>query len=355
MAVTESIDQGKLEQFVGNAIGELGAIASGAMVYIGDRLGLYRALGETGPSTAAELADQTGLALPYLKAWLQNQGASGFIRYDAATERFSLSPEQRIALTDEDSPFFIAGAFQLFFSAMGAVNRISDNFRTGQGMAWGEHDPGLFAGTERFFKPGYVGNLVGSWIPALDGVSEKLSSGATVADVGCGHGVTTTLMARAFPASRFLGSDSHAPSIERARRLANEDGLAGRTEFVVAHAHEAPGEGYAFVTMFDCLHDMSNPVGALRRAYEMLSDDGTLMLVEPMAGERVEDNFTPVGRLASAASAMVCTPNALAGGGEPLGTLVPESRLRQLLTQAGFGRVRRAAETPVNRVYEARK
>ncbi len=290
-----------------------------------------------------------------MRDWLVTQAAGGYVEYDAATGRYTLPPERAVALTDESSPAFVGGAFQVFASTTAALPRILDNVRTGNGMAWGEHTPDLFEGTERFFKPLYVGNLVQSWIPALDGVQEKLEAGAIVADVGCGHGASTILMAEAFPDSRFVGYDSHAPSIERARRAAQEAGVADRVTFEVAESTSFPGGDYDLVAFFDCLHDMAEPERAVDRAYQTLKPGGTVLLVEPMAGATVEENFNPVGRVFSAASVMVCTPNAIAGGGKGIGTIASDGDLARLFEAAGFSSFRRATETPFNRIFEARK
>jgi SAM-dependent methyltransferase len=353
--MTQAIDEAKLHEFLGQVVGDLSAYSGAVMGYIGDRLGLYRAIAEAGAVTSSDLAARTGTAERYVRDWLVNQAAGGYIQYDAQSGRYSMAPEQAMALTDESSPAFVAGAFQVMLSVCYALPRILENFRTGGGMAWGEHHPDLFEGTERFFKPTYVGCLLAEWIPALDGVQRKLEAGARVADVGCGHGASTLLMAEAFPSSRFVGFDLHAPSIERARLAAREAGVADRAEFEVAHSADFPGDGYDLVAFFDCLHDMSHPEKAARRAYETLAPDGAVMLVEPMAGARIEDNFNPVGRLFAAASVMVCTPNAVAGGGRGLGTIASDDDLAEVFNSAGFSHFRRAAETPFNRVFEARK
>jgi SAM-dependent methyltransferase len=351
---TTTVDQDALQAFVGKAVEEFGAIVSGALVVIGDKLGLYKALASAGPLTPVELAQRTGTDERYVHPWLVNQAAGGYVAYDAPTGRYWLPPEQAVALTDESSPFYVGGGFQVLTSAMKAEPRIAENFKTGDGMAWGEHDHGLFQGTERFFRPGYEANLVQSWIPALDGAQEKLAVGAVLADIGCGHGAHTLIMAKAFPNSRFFGFDSHGPSIERARKLAAEAELSDRVVFDVASATDYPGDGYDLIAYFDCLHDMGDPDGALRHARQSIKPDGHVLIVEPMAGERDEDNFNPVGRIFSAASVLVCTPNALATGGEALGTIATEQELRDVVTAGGFSRFRRATETPFNRIFEAR-
>ncbi len=350
----KAIDQAKLEAFVGRVLDDLGGMLSTAMALIGDKLGLYKAMADAGPLTSAELAERSGTAERYVRDWLVNQAAGGYVTYDPATGRYTLPPEQALALTDENSPFFVAGGFQVITGIFRAEPRIAEAFRSGGGLCWGDQDAELFEGTERFFRPGYVGNLVSSWIPALEGVGAKLEAGASVADVGCGHGASTLILAQAYPRSRFYGFDNHAPSIERARDEAAKAGLADRVTFQVADAASFPGEGYALVAFFDCLHDMGDPVAAARRARETLAPDGTLLVVEPMAGERVEDNLNPLGRVLSAASALCCTANALATGPVALGSMATEQQLREVMEAAGFTRFRRAAETPFNRVFEAR-
>lgn len=351
-----AIDQAKLEAFLGTVVGDFGAAISAALVAIGDRLGLYRAMAAGGPVTPAELAARTGTVERYVREWLINQAAGGYVAYDPATGRYTLPPEQALALTDESSPFFVGGGFEIICALMTAQQRVGADFRIGRGMAWGEHDPALFEGTERFFRPGYAAHLTTSWLPALEGVVEKLERGAVVGDVGCGHGASTIIMAQAYPRSRFIGFDSHPPSIERARELARQAGVAGRATFDVALAGEFPGadRGYDLVAFFDCLHDMGEPIAAVRRARETLDDDGTVLLVEPMAGKWVEENFNPIGRIFSAASTLVCTPNALATGGQALGAVASDQSLEEVFRAAGFGRFRRAAETPFNRIFEAR-
>ncbi len=349
-----SIDEAKLNEFIGKAVGDIGAALSAALVVMGDKLGLYRALAEAGPLTPAGLAQRTGTKERYVREWLANQAAGGYVTYDPATGAYALPAEQAFALADESSPAFLPGAFQVIAAAFRAEPRIAENFRTGAGLDWGEHDPCLFEGTERFFRPNYLGNLVASWIPALDGVEAKLRAGAKVADVGCGHGASTILMARAYPKSTFAGFDYHAPSIEAARARAREAGLEDRVRFEVADAAAYPGRGYDLVAHFDCLHDMRDPAGAARHVLETLDRDGTWMIVEPFAGDRVEDNLNPVGRVFYAASTMICVPVSLAGRGPALGAQAGEARLRELVTGAGFTRFRRATQTPFNLVLEAR-
>jgi SAM-dependent methyltransferase len=351
---TSQIDETKLNSIVGQAVSDFGAIGSAALVVLGDKLGLYRSLKASGPATPQELASRTGTSERYIRHWLLNQAASGYVDYSPESERYSLSAEQATVFADEESPYSMAGGFELLTSLIKAEPRIEQAIRTGKGMFWGEHDHGLFTGTARFFKPGYLGNLVQSWIPSLTGIEEKLTRGGVVADVGCGFGVSTIIMAKAFPNSRFLGFDTHAGSIEEAREAAQEAGVAGRVSFEVASAQEFPGRDYDLVTFFDCLHDMGDPLGAARHVREVLRQDGAAMIVEPMAGDRVEDNINPIGRIYTAASVLVCTPHAIAEGGKALGTIATDAELREIFDVAGYSSFRRSTETPTNRVFEVR-
>jgi len=349
-----AVDEAKLEQFMGQFVQDMGAAASGALVAIGDQLGLYRGLADGGPATAAELAERTGTHERYVREWLLNQAAGGYVTWDAEAERWLLTEEQQLALVDEGSPAYVLGAFEVLQALYADAPKIAERFRSGDGLDWCDHDHRLFGGTARFFAPGYRANLVASWIPALDGVEEKLQAGARVADVGCGHGISTVLLAQAFPASTFAGFDYHAPSIEAARRNAAEAGVEDRVRFEVARADGFPGEGYDLVAHFDCLHDLGDPVAAGRRVREALAPDGTWMVVEPFAGDTVEENLNPVGRVFAAASTVVCVPTSLAQDGIALGAQAGEERLREVIEAAGFSRVRRATETPFNLVLEAR-
>jgi 2-polyprenyl-3-methyl-5-hydroxy-6-metoxy-1,4-benzoquinol methylase len=349
------LDQEKLNQFLQKALSDFGATFHAALVVIGDKLGLYKAMANAGPVTSAELAERTGTAERYVREWLAAQAAGGYVTYDPAAGRYSLSEEQAFALADENSPAFMPGAFQLATSAIKAEPKISEAFRTGAGVGWHEHDPGLFHGTERFFRPGYAANLVSAWIPALDGVEARLRAGAHVADVGCGRGASTILMAQAYPRSTFVGFDYHQPSIERAGQLADEAGVSDRVSFAVAKAKDYPGRNYDFVTFFDCLHDMGDPIGAAAHVLETLRKDGTWMIVEPFAHDRVEENLNPVGRAYYSASTLICTPASLAQEvGLALGAQAGEARLQKVVTAGGFTRFRRATETPFNLVFEAR-
>ena len=344
-----------LEAFVGRVVGDLGATVSAALVVLGERLGLYRSLADGAPTDPEELAGRLGLAVAYVRPWLANQAAGGYVDYDPSARTYAMSPEQAAALADEDGPAYFAPCMELAISMLSGLQEIEARFRTGAGWGWHEHDPGLFIGTERFFRPGYVANLVPSWLPALDGVVERLTAGGRVADIGCGHGASTVLMAQAFPRSTFVGVDYHEASIVVARRRAEVAGIADRTTFIAADAADLTGSGFDLVTMFDCLHDMGNPVGAAARAREVLAPGGTLMLVEPAAGDDLADNLHPLGRVFYGASTLVCTPSSLAQPGQAaLGPQAGPARLTAVLEKAGFSSVRVAAQSPVNLIFEAR-
>jgi len=346
-----TLDQAKVNEFLGKAIQDVAATFHAGLVLIGDKLGLYRALADGGAMTAAELAKRTGARERYVREWLSAQAAGGYVTYEPASGRFTLPPEHAFLLLDADLP----GAFMLGVGSIRDEARIADAFRTGEGVGWHEHDPGVFEGCERFFRPGYAMNLVSQWIPALDGVKARLEAGGRVADVGCGHGASTIIMAQAFPRSIITGFDYHPASIEAARRAADKAGLSDRVSFEVASAKAYPGSGYDLVTFFDCLHDMGDPVGAARHVRQSLATGGTWMLVEPFANDRLEDNLNPIGRLYYGASTLLCTPASLSQEvGLALGAQAGEKRLRDVLTEAGFSRVRRVAETPANMVLEAR-
>ena len=346
-----AIDQEKLNALLGRAVVDIGANFHAALVITGDKLGLFRAMREHGSTTPADLAKRTNTHERYIREWLSTMAAGGYVTYDRATSEFSLSEEQAVALLDADLP----GAFLLAQSTVKSEPRITEAFRTGKGMGWHEHDPGLFEGTERFFRPGYAVNLVPAWIPALEGVQAKLEKGGRVADVGCGHGSSTVLMAKAFPKSRFVGFDYHQGSIEVARQVAKREGVSDRVTFEVASASNYPGTDYDLVAFFDSLHDMGDPVGIGSHVRKSIGANGTWMLVEPFANDRLEDNLNPVGRLYYGASTMLCTPNSLSQEvGTALGAQAGEARLKQVATKAGFTRFRRAAETPFNLVFEAR-
>jgi 2-polyprenyl-3-methyl-5-hydroxy-6-metoxy-1,4-benzoquinol methylase len=350
-----AINQDKLHEFLGKAIVDFGATFHAALIRIGDKLGLYKALAAGGPQTPAELAKKTNTTERYVREWLCSQAAGGYVTYDSVAGKFRLSKEQAFALADESSPVFLPGAFQCALAAVKAEERLTDCFKTGSGMGWHEHHPELFVGTERFFRPGYAAHLVNSWIPSLEGVDDKLKRGGRVADVGCGLGASTILMAQSYPKSEFTGFDYHDKSIETARKRADDAGVGNRVRFEIAKAKEYPGRGYDFVTFFDCLHDMGDPVGASSHVRDTLKKDGTWMIVEPAAGDKLEDNMHPIGRAFYGASTLLCTPASLSQEvGLALGAQAGEKRLREVVTAGGFKSFRRATETPFNLIYEAR-
>lgn len=354
-ATVPSIDIDKLNAFIGRFVTDLGAAVHAGMAVIGEKLGLYKALAER-PMTSAELAAKTNMDERYLREWLASQAAGGYVTYDAGSDRFSLDNEQAFTLAMEDSPAYLPGAFELALASLQAVPRITESFRTGAGMGWHEHADGVFHGCEKFFRPGYAANLVASWIPALTGVKEKLEAGGKVADVGCGKGPSTLLMAKAFPKSHFFGFDYHPQSIEAARENAGHEGLSDRVTFEVSKAKDFPGEGYDLVAFFDCLHDMGDPIGAARHVQQALAPDGVWMIVEPFANDDLKDNLNPVGRVYYSFSTLLCTPCSRSQEvALCLGAQAGEKRIRDVVTAAGFTRFRRAAETPFNIVYEARK
>jgi 2-polyprenyl-3-methyl-5-hydroxy-6-metoxy-1,4-benzoquinol methylase len=351
----QPLDPEKLEQFVFRAVEEVGATLNAALVVMGDKLGLYRALAGAGPLTPSELAERTGTAERYVREWLNAQAAGGYVAYEPGSGRYTLPPEQATALTDEDSPAYLPGFFQIALGSVTDSPRITEAARTGAGVGWHDHVHDVHEGCERFFRPGYNANLVAAWLPALDGVVAKLERGASVADVGCGHGASTIVMAQAFPSSRFHGSDYHDGSIATARERAQEAGVADRVHFDTTPAAAYAGDGYDLITMFDCLHDMGDPVGAARHVRSTLKPDGTWMIVEPAAGDRVEDNLNPVGRAYYSFSTLLCTPASLAQEvGLALGAQAGEARIREVVERGGFTRFRRVAETPFNLVFEAR-
>ena len=356
MAVqTPAINMDKLNAFMGQVVGELGATVNAGLIVLGDRLGLYKAMAEAGPITSAELAEKTGTAERYVREWLNAQAAGGFVEYTPETQRYLLPPEQAMALANEESPAFVCGAFELATASLKSESQIESAFRSGAGFGWHQHDLGVSTGCERFFRPGYNANLVSSWLPALEGVEAKLGVGAKVADVGCGLGASTRLLAQAYPRSRFTGFDYHPESIELARQKAKDAGLQDRATFEVAKAAAFPGSGYDLIAMFDCLHDMGDPVGAARHVRQALAADGTWLIVEPIAGDRVEQNLNPVGRAYYAFSTFLCTPNSLSQDvGLALGAQAGEARIKDVATAGGFTRFRRVAETPFNVVYEVR-
>jgi 2-polyprenyl-3-methyl-5-hydroxy-6-metoxy-1,4-benzoquinol methylase len=350
-----AINPDKLNEFLGKAIIDFGATFHAALIRIGDRLGLYKALAAGGSQTPAELAKRTGTTERYVREWLCSQAAGGYVMYDSATGKFHLSEEQAFALADENSPAFLPGAFQCALAAVKAEERLTECFQTGQGMGWHEHHPELFVGTERFFRPSYAANLISSWIPSLEGVEARLKSGARVADVGCGLGASTILMAKSYPKSEFVGFDYHDKSIETAKQRAREAGVSRQIRFEVAKAKDYSGKDYDFVTFFDCLHDMGDPVGASSHVHSTLKKDGTWMIVEPFAGDKLDENLHPIGRAFYGASTLLCTPASLSQEvGLALGAQAGERRLSEVVKQGGFTSFRRATQTPFNLVFEAR-
>jgi 2-polyprenyl-3-methyl-5-hydroxy-6-metoxy-1,4-benzoquinol methylase len=348
------INEDKMHEFLGKVVGDFGAALSSTLSYIGIKLGLFESLGNSDGLTSAELAERTGTTERYVREWLVNQAASGYVEYNPETGRYWLSAEQKTALTDETSPFYVGGGFFVIKAMNNAQPRIAEAFRSGEGMPWGEHDPDLFIGTEKFFRPGYQAHLISEWIPSLTGIEKKLKKGARVADVGCGHGASTIIMAQAFPHSRFYGFDIHPASIKNAWARAEKAGVSSRVSFEVAGADDISDENFDLICFFDCLHDMGHPDAAIRRAFETLDTDGSVLIVEPMAGNAVEENFNPVGRTFSAASTLCCTANAIAQGGTALGAVATEEALREVILSGGFSQFRRTTETPFNRVFEAR-
>ena len=354
---TMVVDEAKLNEFIGRTVGEWGAIESALLTFIGDKLGLFKAMAGAGALTPEELAKKTGTHPRIIREWLAAHAAGGFVTYNPAAGSYTLPEEQAFALTNENSPAYIVGFYQIIAGLFKDQEKIIEAFRTGKGLGWGDHHHYLFEGTERFYKPSYVANLTASWIPALEGVEEKLSregSGAKVADVGCGHGISTILMAKAYPNSRIIGFDYHKPSIERARKEAEKEGLKNIT-FEVAGSTDYPGDDYDLVTFFDSFHDMGDPSAAAMHVLQTLKNkDGTWMLVEPFANDKLEDNLNPVGRLNYAASTVVCVPASLNENGPALGAQAGEEKIREIVKSAGFSKFRRATQTPFNLVFEAR-
>lgn len=348
------LKESKLHEFLGKMVTEMGAAANGALIVMGDKLGLYKSLDALGPMTPQQLANATGTTERYVQEWLCAQAASGYVEFDEMTQNFSMTPEQAAVFSDEESPVLMTGAFYAISSMYHDVPKIEHAFKSGEGVSWGDHNACLFCGTEKFFRPSYKANLVENWITSLDGVTEKLQKGAKVADVGCGHGASTIVMAQAFPNSQFTGFDFHEGSVKHATALAKESGLKN-ISFQVATAKEFPGKGYHLVTFFDCLHDMGDPVGACGHVAQALDADGTCMIVEPFAKDSLQENLNPVGRAFYAFSTMICTPSSLSQEvGLALGAQAGEKRLREVAVSGGFSRFRRAAETPFNLILEAR-
>ena len=352
---TAQINEDKMNAFLGKVVTDIGASLSSVLGYIGTKLGLYEALADSNGLTPAELAAKTGTTERYVREWLINQASGEYVHYDAATGKFSMLPEQAVALTDETSPFYVGGGFHVVKAMVNAQPHITEAFKNGGGLLWGDNDPDLFVGTERFFRPGYTAHLVAEWIPSLTGIEEKLKAGAKLADVGCGHGASTIILANAFPNSTFYGFDNHEASIATARSRAEKAGVSDRVHFQAVGANDYPNEQFDLIAFFDCLHDMGDPEGAMKHASETLAPEGSCMIVEPMAGNTIEENFNIIGRTFSAASTLCCTPNSLALGGPALGAVASEDALRNVVQKGGFTEFRRATETPFNRIFEARK
>ena len=349
------VDPEKLNALAGKFLNDMGAAITGPSILIGEQLGLYKALAETGGATSEELAKKTGTLERYLREWLAGQAAAGYVQYDSGSKRYSMTAEQAYAMTNEDSPLYIPGAFYTVASVYKDQRKIAEAIRTGAGLGWHEHHVDLFMGTKKFFRPGYLANLVSSWLPSLDGVVAKLEKGARVADVGCGLGASTIIMAKAFPNSQFVGFDYHTESIEWARNDAVTEGVTQNADFEVAKAKDFRGNAYDLVTFFDCLHDMGDPVGAAKHVRDVLKPDGTFMVVEPFARARVEENLTPVGKVFYNASFLICVPSSLSQEVKlGLGAQASDAELMKVFQSAGFSRVRKSMETPFNRVFEAR-
>ena len=350
------IDEQKLNEFMQKAAGDIASTLSAMLLIIGDRLGLYKAMADSGkPLTSEELARKTDTNERLVREWLANQAAGGYITYNSSDGKYTLPPEQSMALADENSPVYIHGAYQTIRSYFKDEDKFIEMFKTGNGLRWGEHHHDLFEGTARFFKPNYVGNLVSSWIPSLEGIEEKLKQGAKVADIGCGYGISTILMSKAYPNSKFYGFDNHAPSIEQAREQAKKEGVTRNIEFYAVSANDASiGNDYDLITFFDCLHDMGDPVGAMKFAKQSLKPEGTCMIIEPMANDKLEDNLNLVGRTFYAASTLVCVPNSLADNGPALGAQAGEKRIKEVVKAAGFTKFRLTTQTPFNIIYEAK-
>lgn len=349
------VDQEKLNQFMGQMLSDLGGAASVALVRIGDALGFYKTLHQKGPMTVSELAAETGMNARYLREWLSQQAASNYLTYDPASQKFTLPPEQAMVFAVENSPVFMQGAFDLMVAMTNTQEYVQPVFKTGEGVPWSDQTTCFFCAVGRFFRPGYHNNLINTWLPALNGVVEKLERGAKVADVGCGHGWSTVYMAKAFPNSEFVGYDFHPSSIDSAMDHARQHGATDNIRFEIGTAKEYAGKDFDLVTFFDCLHDMGDPAGAAAHVHQSLKPDGSWMIIEPMAGDKLEDNLNPVGRLYYAGSTMFCVPTSLSQEvGTALGAQAGEARLREVITSGGFSSVRRAAETPFNMILEAR-
>lgn len=351
---SNSIDTKKLEEFVMKAVGDIGSSLGAMMIIIGERLGLYKALSTFGPLSSEELAEKTDTSERYIREWLSSQAAADYLSYDPATKKFDLPPERALVLADEESPVYLLGGYQILRSIFKDEDKFVNMFKTGEGLRWGDHHHDLFEGTAKFFRPNYTANLVQNWIPALEGVNNTLLSGGKVADIGCGFGTSTLIMAKQYPKSQFYGFDNHKPSIDAAKEKAKLEKLEQNLEFSVLSANESIGNEFDLITFFDCLHDMADPLGALTFAKKSLKKNGTCMIVEPMANDKLEDNLNLVGRIYYAASTVICVPNSLADKGIALGAQAGENRMRELALKAGFTKFRRAVQTPFNIIYEAK-
>ena len=353
-STANTIDRSKLEEFMMKAVGDMASSLGAMMIILGDRLGLYKAMAKSGPITSEELSTQTNTAERYIREWLASQAAAGYITFNSKDKTFSLSPENAMVLANEDSPAFILGSYQILRSVFKDEDKFVEIFKSGKGLRWSEHHHDLFEGTAKFFKPNYLSNLVPSWIPSLDGMQEKLKQGAKIADIGCGYGVSTVIMAKEYPNSKFYGFDNHKASIEAARKLAQKEDVTDRIEFAVVSANESIGNDFDLVAFFDCLHDMADPVSALKFAKQSLKSDGACMIIEPMANDNIEDNLNLVGKIYYSASSIICVPNSLADNGIALGAQAGEEKIKEIAKKAGFTKFRRSSQTPFNIVYEAK-
>jgi 2-polyprenyl-3-methyl-5-hydroxy-6-metoxy-1,4-benzoquinol methylase len=351
---TNKIDETKLQEFMVKAAEDMSGSIGAMMIMLGERLGLYKAMANSEPITSDQLATKTDTAERYVREWLASQAAAGYVMYNPSDQTFIMPPEQALVLADEESPFCVQGAYQIIRSIFKDEEKFVEIFKTGKGLRWGEHDHDLFEGTAKFFKPNYLGNLVQSWIPSLDGVADKLKQGAKVADIGCGYGISTIIMAKEYPNSKFYGYDNHKPSIESAQKLASKEGVINRVEFRLVSANEDIGKEYDLITFFDCLHDMGDPVGALKFARQSLKPNGTCMIIEPMAKDKLEDNINLMGKISYSVSSIICVPNSLADNGPALGAQAGGERTRKIAEESGFSQFKKTIQTPFNIVYEAK-
>ena len=351
---TNKIDETKLQEFMVQSAEDMSGSIGAMMIMLGERLGLYKAMANAEPITSDQLATKTNTAERYVREWLASQAAAGYVKYNPSDQTFIMPPEQALVLADEESPFYVQGAYQIIRSIFKDEEKFVEIFKTGKGLRWGEHDHDLFEGTAKFFKPNYLGNLVQSWIPSLDGVAHKLRQGAKVADIGCGYGISTIIMAKEYPNSKFYGYDNHKPSIESAQKLASKEGVNNRVEFRLISANENIGKDYDLITFFDCLHDMGDPIDALKFARQSLKPNGTCMIIEPMAHDKLEDNINLMGKISYSVSSIICVPNSLADNGPALGAQAGEERTRKIAEESGFSEFKKTAQTPFNIVYEAK-